>query len=408
MSRRVSIVLAALVILGQAALAGVQPAAAFQGGDGNSYTSPTYDWSISWTDDWTVTDEDVDDVYDTLQLSDGLSEVMFLSYEGFDGDPVACVEDKLELLEDVEGFSDVELGTDRNGEPLQGEDDTGAYAVYTFTFSPEEGDPFKMVEYTDCRTLVPGEAVLDISQITLREAYNDAAPKLQALLDTLTMPGEDPIESDDGDDADQTEETLSDDEVIELVDGIRADITAYWTEQFERHDLFYVEPIYVVVVEEGEVPCGGGQVIDRGSGSKYCPLNQTVYFDMLQLEQIQEQTEVSGLGTLLYVLSHETGHDVQMQLGITLTGTLSVETELEADCMAGSFLRSMVDEGELTEDEFLNLINVALYIGDPEGTRATDEGSHGLGSQRVTMLLRGYYNGVDTCGTFDDMLAPAR
>ena len=149
-------------------------------------------------------------------------------------------------------------------------------------------------------------------------------------------------------------------------------------------------------------------MIDRGSGSKYCPLNQTIYFDMLQLEQIQELTDVPGLGTLLYVLSHEAGHDVQMQLGITLTGALSVEVELEADCMAGAFLRSMVDADEITEEEFLNLINVALFIGDPEGVRATDEGSHGLGSQRVTMLLCGYYNGVDTCGTFDDMLAPAR
>ena len=71
-------------------------------------------------------------------------------------------------------------------------------------------------------------------------------------------------------------------------------------------------------------------------------------------------------------------------------------------------LQVRLDEGEITEEEFMVLINVALYIGDPEGVRATDEGSHGLGSQRVTMLLRGYYNGVDTCGTFDDMLAPAR
>lgn len=408
MFRRVGAVLAALVVLGQAALmSGTAASAVRQGVEDNSYVSPTFEWSISWDETWTVTDESSEDGYDLLQLSDGLSEVLFSSYEAYNGDPVQCVEDKLELLEEVEGISDVEIGTDRNGDPLEGVDDTGAYAVFTFTFNPEGDDPYQMVEYNDCRTLVEGEAVLDISQITLREAYNDATPKLQDLLDNLAMPGEDPVETEVEDDSDGRDDELTDDEVIELVEEIKVDITAFWTEEFARHDLFYVEPLYVVVVDANEVPCGG-QVIDRGSGSKYCPLNQTIYFDMLQIEQIQELTDVSGLGTLLYVLAHEAGHDVQMQLGITLTGTLSVETELEADCMAGAFLRSMVDEGEITEEEFMVLINVALYIGDPEGVRATDEGSHGLGSQRVTMLLRGYYNGVDTCGTFDDMLAPAR
>jgi predicted metalloprotease len=381
--------------------------AARAGVDGNSYESPNYGWTISWDDTWSVEDESDDDGYDLLELSDNLSLVFFESYEGYDGDPEECVEDEVNDLQDIDEFRNVELATDGNGDPLKGVDSTGAYAVYAFELELDDGTVAEVVEYSDCRTLVEDEAVLEISQITVREAYNDAVPRLQGLLKTLAMPGEEPVEPDD----DRAPRPDDDDDEVdyqELVPEITENITAFWTEAFDDHDFFYLAPIYVVVLDESEVPCGGGTVADPGSGSFYCPLNQTIYFDIVQLETISEATNVDPAHAIYYVLAHEAGHDVQMQMGITLTDTLSVETELEADCMAGAYLATAVESGDLTEEEFFSLLDVAFYIGDPEGTSATDEGSHGLGSQRITMLLRGYYNGVDTCGTFEDRLPSPR
>ena len=51
-----------------------------------------------------------------------------------------------------------------------------------------------LVEYSECWTLVEDEAVLEISQITVRDAYNDAAPVVQDLLRGVTLPGEEPVE----------------------------------------------------------------------------------------------------------------------------------------------------------------------------------------------------------------------
>src|SRR4051812_21226215 len=47
---------------------------------GNSYTSPSFGYSISWSHDWTVADEKNDPAYNRLQLSSDVSTVYF---EGF-------------------------------------------------------------------------------------------------------------------------------------------------------------------------------------------------------------------------------------------------------------------------------------------------------------------------------------
>ena len=76
-------------------------------------------------------------------------------------------------------------------------DATGAYAVFTFNIELEDGTTTNAVEYNDCRALVEEQrAILEISpDLPLKEAYNDAVPRLQNLLSTLAMPGEEPIET---------------------------------------------------------------------------------------------------------------------------------------------------------------------------------------------------------------------
>jgi predicted metalloprotease len=407
MPGRLAVTLAAVLLLNQLAMVVPSVSAARVGVDGNSYESPNYGWTISWDDSWTVEDESVRGDYELLQLSDNLSVVFFEAYVGYDGDPEACVEDEENDLRSVDGFSNIELATDGNGDPITGVDSVGAYAVYIFDLELDDGTIASVVEYNDCRTLVEDEAVLEISLLTIKEAYNDAVPRMQDLLKALAMPGEEPIETEQ-DRAPRPGDDGTEIDYQELVPEITEDITDFWTDAFEDHDFFYVPPIYVVVLDEAEVPCGGGTVADPGSGSFYCPLNQTIYFDIVQLEAISEATDVNPGHAIYYVLAHEAGHDIQMQMGITLTNTLTVETELEADCMAGAYLATVVEAGDLDEDDFFTLLNVAFYIGDPEGTKATDEGAHGLGSQRITMVLRGYYNGVDACGTFEDRLPSPR
>jgi len=401
MPRRLSFALALSLLLTQVVVAMPSALAAQAGIDGNTYTSPTHDWSISWSDAWTVEGERSEDGLDYLELTDQLSYVHFESYEEFEGDAIACVAAEESDLAAQEGVDDIEVGNNAAGDPLSGGDAGNAYSVYTFTYTGENGVESTLVEYNECRTLVAGESVLEISQITVRNAYNDASLSVQELLQTITLPGDEPREPADdpdatGDDGDAEGGELSAEQVSTAAEEAAADVVVFFADVFEARDLFYVPPFFEIIEEEAEAPCSEGAV-HPGVGSFYCGLNQTVYFD---LQREVSDASVGGIASPIYTIGHEAGHDVQMQLGITLGGAPSVEKELEADCMAGAFLAWEVDAEKLTEDEFFALLDLVDVLGDPAGTSATDPGAHGMGSQRVAMVLRGYYSGVDSCGTF--------
>src|SRR5687767_1639256 len=105
MTRRRAILLAVVALVGQ--LAAVVPvAAARQGVEGDTYVSPTFGWSISWDETWTVDDEGTEDGIDSLTLTDPLNIVYFEAYEGHGGDVDACIEDVLANLEDEDAFED--------------------------------------------------------------------------------------------------------------------------------------------------------------------------------------------------------------------------------------------------------------------------------------------------------------
>jgi uncharacterized protein len=375
--------------------------AAQDGVEGSTYTSPTYDWSISWGEAWEVVDSQSQGGYDYLELTDQLSYVYFEAYEEFGGNAQDCVADEESDLADQDGISDIKIGTDVGGDPLTGGDETNAFAVYTMSYTDSDGIQTDLVEYSECWTLVEDAAVLEISQITVRDAYNDAAPVVQDLLLGVTLPGEEPVEpeSTSGDDGDEEEDepgALSPSEVKAAAEASAEDVVVFYAEAFEDEDLFYVAPFVEVIEGEAQAPCSEG-AIHPGVGSFYCGLNQTIYFD-LELEV--RDAETGGIASPYYTLGHEAGHDVQMQLGIIMSDTLSVEKELEADCMAGAFLAWEIEQGKITEDDFFVLLDLVNNLGDPEGTSASHPNAHGMGSQRVAMVLRGYYNGIGSCGTF--------
>ncbi len=370
--------------------------------DGTVYISPTYGWSVVWDDElWEVTDESSEDVGDLLQLEDPLNTVYFESYEGFEGNALDCVAAEVDELAEEDAES-IAAGRDASGDEILGGDSNTAYAVYTFTYTLDDV-VIDLVEYNECRRL-SDDSVLEISQLTVREAYNDASPAVQALLAAVTMPGDevaDEPETTSGDDRDDGDDDgrMTFAQITDISDDVSIDINAFWADIFTEKDMFYVPPFYEVFDESASPPCSEDPIDAGTRGPFYCGLNQTIYLDLVIMQQA---TEGYGAPAIHYALAHEAGHDVQFQLGISWSGAPSVERELEADCMAGAFLETSVDAGDMTEGEFFGLLEFAQFIGDPPGISASDEGSHGMGSQRVAMLLRGFYNGVDGCGTFEE------
>nr|MDQ3044709.1 hypothetical protein [Chloroflexota bacterium] len=169
-------------------IGGVTGAPLGEGVVGDVYTSPSFGYSVAWDGAvWSVEDELSEGGQDLLRIGTPLSTLYFEAYEGFAGDPAACLEEAAAELSAEKGVSDFTVATDRNGDPLTGADATSAYAVYTLTFTSDTGEALAFADYIECRTLVPGEAVLEITLIVGLDLYNEQVELMQDVLDTLQL-----------------------------------------------------------------------------------------------------------------------------------------------------------------------------------------------------------------------------
>jgi quercetin dioxygenase-like cupin family protein len=157
------------------------------GVQGTTYVSPTFGYSLSWDETWTVVGETSLDGSDILQLNNGVSDVYFQSYGNYTGDPAACVASIAEQLPNNEGWANVEPMRTASGDPIAGSDATRAYAVYTFNYTAE-GTTTEFVEYLECRAIVPGQSILVITQLAPRDAYPGQVEPMRLLLEGLVMP----------------------------------------------------------------------------------------------------------------------------------------------------------------------------------------------------------------------------
>ncbi|CAA9557674.1 MAG: RecD-like DNA helicase YrrC [uncultured Thermomicrobiales bacterium] len=234
-----------------------------EGVEGNTYTSPTYGFSLEW--DPEVWDLDLQRARfagrDTLVLNaiDFVGYLYVEAYDAYDGDPADCLEGSSEEITADDAAEDVEPFEDEDGEPVAGEEDGVAFAAYTLTSGGTDA-----AAYFDCQTLVEGEAVLAFSLLVAiedAEAGFEAVADLREGLDLSTVgeagTGDDAIgtpedgvpEETDGDatetaEADATE-TPEDEETTEGGDLAGVDGNAYESPTF-GYTLEWDEEIWMV------------------------------------------------------------------------------------------------------------------------------------------------------------------
>ena len=134
------------------------------------------------------------------------------------------------------------------------------------------------------------------------------------------------------------------------------------------------------------------------------------------------QSHLGGGGdfALGYVLAHEVGHHVQNVLGIAQkvremqrgasqaeANRLSVMMELQADCFAGVWGRSVQRQGLLEHGDLEEALNTATAIGDDRlqrrqtGRVVPDSFTHGTSQQRYAWFKRGFDSGdPGQCNTY--------
>ncbi|SNT58613.1 hypothetical protein SAMN05421812_11131 [Asanoa hainanensis] len=168
---------------------------------------------------------------------------------------------------------------------------------------------------------------------------------------------------------------------------------AYWKARFEESgERFRAVRRVVAYTRDGEINCGGEPV--PRNNAVYCPAGDFIAYDVNFAVAAFRQV---GDAFLYYLLGHEYAHAIQARLGIE--HRLTIDHELQADCMAGAYLGDSVrgkalgvDDGDL--DEFQNGL---LAVGDDPSVPWFAPGAHGTAEQRTESFFLGYEKSLSAC-----------
>jgi predicted metalloprotease len=193
-------------------------------------------------------------------------------------------------------------------------------------------------------------------------------------------------------------------------------VQKFWYAVFQRSNRQYQYVDTVFFSGQVDTACG---TADSQVGPFYCPRDKLVYIDLGFFDELQSRFGV-GSATFVqaYVIAHEYGHHVQDQLGVLdkIGGdrqgpeSLSVRSELQADCYAGVWAAHAVEGGlveQLTQADINDGLDAAAAIGDDRIQQQTrgqvnpETWTHGSSEQRRRWFSQGYQQGRPAvCDTF--------
>jgi predicted metalloprotease len=192
-------------------------------------------------------------------------------------------------------------------------------------------------------------------------------------------------------------------------------IQDYWSGEFAAQNARYVPAQTVLFSGATQGACG---YASGASGPFYCPSDQMIYLDLSFFEELTSRFGArGGPYAEAYVLSHEYGHHIQNLLGLLDQSSgysagpksMSVFTELQADCMSGVWASHAAETGYLTRptrEEITQSLDAAAAVGDDRIQRETqgyvspESWTHGSSEQRQAAFIDGLQSGdVNSCET---------
>lgn len=204
-------------------------------------------------------------------------------------------------------------------------------------------------------------------------------------------------------------------------DQVTACLMRQWAGVLEAAGYVAVRPSVTMYADETSTPCGPIE----SQNAVYCTRNQQVYFATDLIDVLPPKVASSRL-MIDVVLAHEFGHAIQGRAGILASttaaggsGKLEARTmaqrrsELQADCLAGLYIGSLVKSMSITADE-LGTVKALFSSGgdDSDGKKpAESQRTHGSSANRahwVDVGLKANPAVVGVCNTWtapEDLVA---
>lgn len=184
------------------------------------------------------------------------------------------------------------------------------------------------------------------------------------------------------------------------------DLQTFWAEQYPKLYGQEYTPlsggVYALIPSSEQGPECAEDFSDVAGNAFFCQLDDSVSWDADGL--LPELQANFGDFVIPVVMAHEWGHAIQHRSGFFEQNTLTVSSELQADCFAGAWARHARDSGvfEVSDGQLDDALAGVLDLRDAPGTSADDPSAHGSGFDRVAAFQDGYDNSVGRCKEYRD------
>jgi predicted metalloprotease len=203
--------------------------------------------------------------------------------------------------------------------------------------------------------------------------------------------------------------TISAAEVSPYLDSVLGSVDAYWRQEQAAAGRPAPAVGHVWVVPGGSVATGCG-VSAGNDAAFYCAPDDTIYIGQAFAGALYDGVlaglpgqragfgHAAGAFALAYVVAHEYAHNVQQEDGVLAGHRSALPTELDADCLAGTWARWDYARGGLDDAGVQQALDAALAVGDFEFLSPQH---HGTPQERHDALLTGFRgSGPSACDSY--------
>jgi predicted metalloprotease len=189
-----------------------------------------------------------------------------------------------------------------------------------------------------------------------------------------------------------------------ILDNDLASVDTYWGQTFAAGGRAAPSVHHEWVAPGAQVGTGCGASAND-TAAFYCPTDDTIYIGQAFASALYDGVanglpgQQAGFGraagqfAVAFVVAHEYGHNIQQESGILAGNTRALPTELNADCLAGTWGHWEYGQGKMDDAGVKQVLDAALAVGDFDFMSPQH---HGTPQQRRDAVLTGFNDGTQS------------